>query len=1436
MKRSVLAVLLRAMTAILLFTGGLSSAYADSATVYSLATDKDIQDMAVGKTFESSTWFIRSGSPALTIVDNKGVKGIKIVGRNQDWDCIDLRNLDSLPNGYDYTIKVTGHGIAGDKMKLSQPNGPWKTHVSQNAGADGAFSLEKTFSHAQLQAEKAVRIQSEATMGTFIIETIVVTQNPTAAAPAAAPAPAKAAVEPVTVYSLAADKEIQSLAEKKTFEGLTWLLRSGSPALTIVDVGGTKGIGIVGRTQDWDAIDLRNLDSLPDGFDYTIKVSGQSYAGEKIKLSQSMGPYKTHIIQTVGADGSFTIEKTFTYAQLQAEKGVRIQTEGTTTLYTIKSIVVLQTPTAATAAAAAPAKAVADGAVLEDVAITFSAADKTRWGEKFSNNIPDNVSSEWVSNFGNGDTFSLKGTHLSTSKDYTGAMNAIRLTFDKPLAKNAVYTVSYSVFIPAEGNKGKGALTGPGFVLNGDYAGATGVVKFPTTPGTIDVGTWKTVSASTPAAGLNDLLTSIDFRFVVNEGPKHPDVWYIDNISIKQKLLAATASAEADFKKYPALKDVYKDYFMIGTTSVNSRMTGDKLDIIKYHFNSFTPENEMKPSSVQNVKGVFTYDALDQQIAKIPGFKLIGHTLTWHSQSPAWLWGTPKALSAKEAKANMDAHIANVLGRYGAGLYSIDVVNEAFADGANNADWKANLRAGEGWYLAMGPEWIERAFLKAAEIVDAKGWNCKLYYNDYNLDYADKAKSVYAMVKDINERYAKKRKNGKPLIEGIGMQAHYNENTVVANVESSIKLFSSLPGVSISVTELDVTYANSGSLTDRQARSQAVKYAQLFDLYKKNAAGPANGKKGRIERVTFWGTNDADSWRGGSFPLLFDKDLRAKEAFKAILDTGKYLSTVIPPAGKTYEAYPALKDVYKDYFTLGIFGSGEINALIYNYAAFAPGNEMKPDSTQNQKGTFTYGNADSKFKQLTDKNPNMLFYGHTLAWHSQSPTWLWDAAPARFGQPGTFNQAVAWANLKDHIENVLDYYGGRLQGVDVVNEAVGTPNPKDWKASLAKGEGWYMALGWRWVELAFVKAAKVVDSHPDWKCKLIYNDFGLDSPDKARVVYEMVKDINTRYAGTRPNGKQLIEVIGMQEHDNPATKAADVEASIKLFATLPGVKVNITEMDIGCPAGSALTPENENNQAMKYAELFQIFKKYAAGPANKTANPKVIDRVSICGVRDAVTGWRAGEYALLFNSEGLAKQALVAVLDPDEYLATHKYAAKAAGAAPKPVDGISVWDTGRGDAWSGANIILGSDASRWPWSTAGEDGKVAFIPEKDATYRLAINYTANGTSAIRVRWIKDNTNGSYTKADGAVVNSYQYSPDKVATTIPAYFNSGMVNAGSYTLTTEIKLDGAQAADGLIGNIAIRGGLGGNAYTINWIKIEKIGTGGATDKLLVSWPK
>lgn len=539
----------------------------------------------------------------------------------------------------------------------------------------------------------------------------------------------------------------------------------------------------------------------------------------------------------------------------------------------------------------------------------------------------------------------------------------------------------------------------------------------------------------------------------------------------------------------------------------------------------------------------------------------------------------------------------------------------------------------------------------------------------------------------------------------------------------------------------------------------------------------------------------------------------------------------LPPSGQTFEHYPAMKDVYEDYLSFGIFGRGEINGMIYNYASYTPGNEMKPENTQRDKGVFTFGPAEAALALHAAENPDLHFYGHTLAWHSQTPTWMWDAPPARFDQPGTFDHTVALDNLNTHIETVLGHFGTRLEAVDVVNEAIGTANPADWRASLAKGEGWYQALGSEWVELAFLKAAAVVDAN-GWDVKLTYNDFGLDSPAKAQVVYEMVKDINERYADVRPNGKPLIEVIGMQGHYNLATDVSAVEDNIKLFGTLGDVEVHVTEMDIALPPGE-LTPENENNQGMKYAELFQVYRDHAAGPANTTSNAHVISAVKLAGVRDVLTGWKGGEFAMPYDYDGNAKLALLGILYPSEFLATHEYIDTSDGEERAPVPGVHVFDTSLGDSWSGANIILGDDASAWPWSTT-DDGEVAFRPEQGATYRMTVNYTAKGTTAIRVRWLKDNTNGGYTSGDGAVINNYPYAAHEVATHIPAYFNSGMVNMGSYDLVTEIKLDGSQPADGLIGNIAIRGGMGGNAFSINKITVEKVSDAG--DELLVNWPE
>ena len=539
----------------------------------------------------------------------------------------------------------------------------------------------------------------------------------------------------------------------------------------------------------------------------------------------------------------------------------------------------------------------------------------------------------------------------------------------------------------------------------------------------------------------------------------------------------------------------------------------------------------------------------------------------------------------------------------------------------------------------------------------------------------------------------------------------------------------------------------------------------------------------------------------------------------------------IPAAGKSYTEYPSMKETYRDYFLLGTagesFSGNSANFVKYQFNAFTPENSMKPQGVQGSKGNFNFGTTNNSFNSMINLVPDAKLIGHTLAWHSQSPSWMWDSP--------NFNKETALANLNAHIDAVMGNFGVRLHSVDVVNEAIGSvSNPTDWQAALQKGEGWVLALGYEWVELAFLRAAEVVDKN-GWDCKLYYNDFGLDGTAKARATYEMIKAINTKYAGTRPNGKLLIEGIGMQGHYNMNTNLDNVEANIKLFASL-GVSISITELDleIANDGSGTLAPEQAVKQGLKYAKLFQLLKKYAAGPANTNASQRFIERVTFWGLSDGHS-WRSGSLPMPFTSTFVAKEGLLGVLYPDEYIALNDKIDEPAP-EPKPVtDGIHVYNSVTGtDGWSGANIIIGNNSSVWPYSTSS-DGKVAFVPEKGATYRISLNYTAQGTAAVRIRWIKDNSNGNYTKGDADTVGSSQTrNPNQVATRIPAYFNSGMSNGNTYTLVTEIKLTGEETADGLIGNFAIRGGSGGNNFIVNEIKIEKIATGGA-DELLTIWP-
>jgi endo-1,4-beta-xylanase len=340
----------------------------------------------------------------------------------------------------------------------------------------------------------------------------------------------------------------------------------------------------------------------------------------------------------------------------------------------------------------------------------------------------------------------------------------------------------------------------------------------------------------------------------------------------------AALAAEVPAEAVPALKDVFKDDFLIGVAVGPYVYQGKDKDIgglVARHFNSLTCENAMKWASVNPTPGVYTFEVADRlvEFAEAHGMRVVGHTLVWEQQTPDWVFKGPdgKEASRELLVQRMREHIAKVVGRYRGKLKGWDVVNEAVAGGGtgvlDDSPWKRII--GED-YVAMAYEYAHQADPRA-----------ELYYNEYGLEDPAKRARTIRLVKGLLDKGIK--------IHAVGNQAHWGlGNPPVAEIEKTIKEFSAL-GVKVNFTELDINLYQGNDKTDiyqngapaEVLNQQAARYAEIFALFHKY--------RQHIERVTFWGPTDQYSWlnqfpiKRTNHPLLFDRAGLPKPAFRAVV-------------------------------------------------------------------------------------------------------------------------------------------------------------------------------------------------------------------------------------------------------------------------------------------------------------------------------------------------------------------------------------------------------------------------------------------------------------------------------------------------------------------------------------------------------------------------
>jgi endo-1,4-beta-xylanase len=349
-----------------------------------------------------------------------------------------------------------------------------------------------------------------------------------------------------------------------------------------------------------------------------------------------------------------------------------------------------------------------------------------------------------------------------------------------------------------------------------------------------------------------------------------------------------------------SLKAAYADAFLMGTAVNEEIVSGQdsaSLALVPAQFNAITAENVMKNEVINPEPGVYNFGPADAfvEFGEKHDMFIIGHTLVWHNQTPAWFFqddnGNPNSPEAQIER--MRHHIEVVAGRYAGRVHAWDVVNEIID---NDGSYRPTT-----WVKSIGDgdEVVRLAFKFASEYAP----DAELYYNDFNAWRPEKVAGIVRMVKMLQAEGIR--------IDGIGIQGHWGLNFPKTEyIEAAIDAYAAL-GVKVMITELDVDVlplTKEGQIIGMgmaHEQFQLEEFEEFLDPYKnglpKNIEQQLNDryaqlfqifydKREKIDRVTLWGVHDGMSWKNGypipnrtNYTLLYDRDRKPKSALDTVL-------------------------------------------------------------------------------------------------------------------------------------------------------------------------------------------------------------------------------------------------------------------------------------------------------------------------------------------------------------------------------------------------------------------------------------------------------------------------------------------------------------------------------------------------------------------------
>jgi endo-1,4-beta-xylanase len=388
-----------------------------------------------------------------------------------------------------------------------------------------------------------------------------------------------------------------------------------------------------------------------------------------------------------------------------------------------------------------------------------------------------------------------------------------------------------------------------------------------------------------------------------------------------------------------------------------------------------------------------------------------------------------------------------------------------------------------------------------------------------------------------------------------------------------------------------------------------------------------------------------------------------------------------------------LKKAYKDHFYVGvainrtIATSTSVRADNVNrnidqinqdiavvreqFNQISPENDLKWQLIHPRDGAdgYNFGPADAYVNfGLSNK---MYIVGHTLVWHGQTPSWVFQGTnmpPGIANPPPTVAADTTGTNapgdrrgrgpgggfgggmgrggmtgprasreellqrMHDHIATVVGRYKGKIKVWDVVNEALA-----DGGTNILRTSPWEQIIGPDFIAKAFEYAHEA-----DPKAILRYNDYSLENPAKRHKLIILIKSLQAQGVP--------VMAIGSQTHVSVTSPSFAEEDKVLTELETLGLPIHITEFDVngaqggqrsnsGDVAANAATTQGglvsdaDKKLADAYAGLFRAFMKH----------DKYVKVVTLWGVNDGVS-WRAQGRPLLFDANDQPKPAFDAVI------------------------------------------------------------------------------------------------------------------------------------------------------------------------------------------------